>query len=266
MDDRTFRPMFQVVFSHAELATLFSLFGAAPTVGVDRDPLAGLTPEQTALVLETARHALRARDLVRLDDEQQPLLAADLMCVLSTIAAPQQVISAYRYAAGQDLPLAFFGYAAGDAHVVHTRPADLLHEFTLVPGKTALLERLAAFCAGDQAALLSRSQVVLPAQALASARVLADADQEADVVQVLRLAGIAEPDAKLLAADLLAPSAVVTITLAAQTEGDQAVRRDFVYWQSAQNQAARVFVPHGHEVVIASAGEQTFLSLLNEMV
>lgn len=266
MRDRVLLSPFRVVLSHVELAYLLSFFGVAPSIGVDRNPLEGLPAEQITIAQETASDALRARALLRFDAEGQPLLADDLLRVLGAYAGPQQMVTAYRYAADEALPLAFFGYVNDGDTVVHTRPGDLLHEFTLLSGASALIEALAAFCAGAKPAQLPRRQLSLPSQAIAAARAYADAGRALEVLQVLQEAGVPDPTAQSLADDLVTPSAVTTVTLLAQRDEGAPLRRDFIYWQSEPNNSALVIVERGSEVLIADGSEESISSIVNEMV
>jgi hypothetical protein len=216
--------------------------------------------------LETASAALRARDLLRFSNEQQPLLADDLVAVLSTYASPQLLISAYRYIVGEDLPLAFFGYLRNDNAAMHMRPADLLHEFTLFSEVSALTGALATFCAGAAPGELPHRRLAVPAHAIAAARAYADAGQAQAVSQVLLEAGVSESNAQFLADDLVTPVALTAVTLLVQPPDATPLRRDFVYWQSARSYSAMVIMEQGAEVLIADGSEKSIAEIVNEMV
>ncbi len=49
----------------------------------------------------------------------------DLLRVLESCANPHLIVTAYRYVAGEELPLAWFGYRRNGGDVIHTRPGDL---------------------------------------------------------------------------------------------------------------------------------------------
>jgi len=257
---------FRVVLSHVELLYLLQLFGATPAAGVDRDPLAGLSDEQITVALETAVAALRARDLLRFDSDQQPLLADPLLRVLGAYADPQQMLSAYRYRVDAELPLAFFAYVhEGDA-VMHRRPADLLHEFSLLGDPSELFPFLVAFCADVPLGELPERRLALPARAIAVARAHADAGNSQGVLEVLREAGMSETNAQLLANDLVTPAALTTMTFLVQQPGAAPRRRDFVYWQSERPNSAMLMVEQGAEVLIVDGSVASLTTLVNEMV
>lgn len=257
---------FRVVLSHVELLYLLHFFGATPAAGVDRDPLAGLSDEQITVALETAAAALRARDLLRFDGDQQPLLADPLLRVLGAYADPQQMLSAYRYRVDAELPLAFFAYVhEGDA-VMHSRPADLLHEFSLLGDPSELFPFLAAFCAGGALGELTERRLALPARAVAVARAHADAGNSQEVMQVLREAGLSELNAQLLATDLVAPAALTAMTFLVQQPDTAPRRRDFIYWQSERPDSAMLLIEQGAEVLITDGGVASLATLINEMV
>lgn len=256
----------QVVLSHVELVYLLRFFGVQPMVGVDRDPLADLPTEQIAVALETAGDALRARDLVRLDAEQQPVLADGLMRVLGAYADPQQMVSAYRFLTDDDAPAVFFGYVHNGDAVMHTRPADLLHKFTRLGDTRELIAALTVFCAGGAPGALPQRQFALPAQAIAAARAYADAGRTQDVFQTLVDAGVSASNAQQMAADLATPTALTTVTILTRRHGNDPMRRDFVFWQSERSDSAMVIVERGAEVMIADGSEASIATIVNEMV
>jgi hypothetical protein len=257
---------FSVVLSHAELAYLLALLGAAPTLGVDRNPFNGFSAETIAVAHATARDALRARDLLRLDVEERPLVNDDLLRVLQSYASPQMIVTAHRYVAGEELPLAWFGYRRGDAAVIHTRPGDLLHAFVLASDAGFLAQTLADFCAGGAAVSMPASApLTLAGSALAAARTYADAGAVDQIVQVLRTTGLDNDAATALAIELTHPVAMTAITIVATGSAAEARRRDAIYWQST-TPAARLIIYTGDGAVqISSGGAGDFLAILNEM-
>ena len=257
---------FSVVLSHAELAYLLSLVDAAPALGVDGSPLDGFSAGEMAVAYATARDALRARDLLRLDAADRSLVRDDLLHVLASYAKPHLIVTAYRYVAGEELPLAWFGYLHSDAVVLHTRPGDRLHAFALAADAAGLALALADFCAGDAPPAPASAPLTLPAGALAAARAYADAGQTGEVAQVLHSAGLDNDTAAALAAELNNPAAVTAITFAA-TGGDGGPRRrDAIYWQSTPPAARLIAYTEANVVQISSSGDASLLAILNEMM
>jgi hypothetical protein len=255
---------FSVVLSHAELAYLLTLFDAAPALGVDHNPLGALDDASRTVAYATARDALRARDLLRLDAADQPLVNDDLLRVLESYAAPHLIVTAYRYVVGEELPLAWFGYRRTGAVVIHTRPGDRLHAFALAPDVTSLMQALADFCAGGALPAPTPAPLTLTAGALAAARAYADAGQPTEVAQVLRAAGLDDDAAAALAAELNNPAAVTAITCVAPG-GFDPQRRDAIYWQSTAP-SARLIVYSGTDAVRIFGGDEAALQvLINEM-
>jgi hypothetical protein len=257
---------FQVVLSHAELAYLLTNFNAAPHLGVDRNPFDGLDDRQIAVAHATARDALRARDLLRLDAADQPLVHDDLLRVLESYANPHLIVTAYRYVTGEELPLAWFGYRRAGAVVIHTRPDDLLHAFVLAPDVAALARALVDFCAGGASPTPTRAPLTLPGGALAAARAYADAGQADQVAQVLRTAGLDDATATPLVADLNNPAAVTAITFVTNSVAAAPRRRDAIYWQSTTPSARLIVYTGADTVQISGGGTADLLAILNEMV
>lgn len=256
---------FSVVLSHAELAYLLSLLDATPTLGIDRNPFDGFNAQEIAVAHATARDALRARDLLRLDAEARPLVNDDLLCVLESYANPQLIVTAHRYAAGEELPLAWFGYRRGDVVVIHTRPGDLLHAFELAPEAAFLAQALADFCHGDAPPAPVSAPLTLPPGVMAAARASVDAGEIEQVAQVLRSAGLDNDAATALVTELTHPEAMTAITFVAAGNGAEPRRRDAIYWQSTPP-AARLIVYAGDAVQISSGGAADLLAILNEMM
>jgi len=257
---------FQVVLSHAELACLLTNFNAAPHLGVDRNPFDGLDDQQIAVAHATARDALRARDLLRLDAADQPLVHDDLLRVLESYANPHLIVTAYRYVAGEELPLAWFGYRRAEAIVIHTRPGDLLHAFVLAPDAAALTRALLDFCAGGASPTPTRAPLTLPGGALAAARAYADAGQTDQVAQVLRTAGLDDAAAATLATELNNPAAVTAITFVANGGAAAPRRRDAIYWQSTTPAVRLIDYTGADAVQISGGGAADLLAILNEMM
>lgn len=257
---------FSVMLSYAELAYLSALVGVEPTIGVDRNPFEGLSADEIAVAHTTARDALRARDLIRLDKEDLPLANDALLRMLGGYANPRVIVSAYRYVTDEELPLAWFGYLSEDATVIHTRPGDLLHALTAAPDVQSLARALIEFCSGGVLSTPAGAQLTLPARAIAEARASADAGDVGQVAQVLRTAGLDHEVAAALAADLSSPAAVTAITVAA-IEGDADLRRlDAIYWQSSRLTDRLIVYTERNEVQISDGNDSEFLAILNEMM
>lgn len=257
---------FQVVLSHAELAYLLTNFNVSPHLGVDRNPFDGLDDRQIAVAYTTARDALRARDLLRLDAADQPLVHDDLLRVLEVYANPHLVVTAYRYVAGEELPLAWFGYCSADVAVIHTRPGDLLHRFMVAPEMMILAQALADFCTNGTPATPVRASFILPGGVMAVARAYADVGQADQVAQVLRSAGLDAGAAQALAMELNNPAAVTAITLVATGADVRVQRRDAIYWQSTLPTTRFIVYTEGGVVQVSSGGSNDLLAILNEMV
>ncbi|HHY54540.1 MAG TPA: hypothetical protein GYA08_03805 [Chloroflexi bacterium] len=258
---------FSVVLSHAELAYLLSLLGAAPLMGVDHNPFDGFNAKEIAVAHATARDALRARDLLRLDAEGHQLVNNDLLHLLEIYTRPDLLITAYRYTTEEDLPLAWFAYRRNSGAAIHTRPGDLLHAFMRAPDAPFVAEALADFCASDVTVSLPASApLTLPGDVMATARAYADAGQADQVAQVLRTAGLDDVAATALAAELNHPVAVTAITFVATGDNTSARRRDATYWQSTPPAARLIVYTETGAVQISSGGVAEFLAIFNEMV
>lgn len=257
---------FSVVLSYTELAYLLTLLDAEPMLGVDRNPFDGLAAEEIVIAQATARDALRARDLLRLDLDDRPLVDDDLLRILESYVSPQMVVTAFRFVVGEELPLAWFGYRRADATVTHTRPGDPLHAFALAPDMTALARAMVEFCTGNGHPMAARVPLTISGSTLAAARAAAGEGQAAEVVQVLHATGLDNDAAASLAEDLCSPLAVTAIALVAAAGDAPARRRDAIYWQSSESTARLMVYAENDAVQISSGSEADLLAILDEMM
>ena len=259
----TSAPVFRTTLSHAEFSYLLKQVDSDLSIGVDRNPLDGLPEREIALAHIVARDALRARDLVRLDVDQAPLIQTQLLQTLQAYADPRQMVRALRYTSDDELPTAFFGYLHNGQTVTHTRPDDLLHELTLYNSPVGLLSSLVAFCTDGQVSAAPRQlSLALPGSTMAKARNHAENGRPLEIIKVLSEANVPAETATMLASDLVSPSTLTAITLFAIAQGGDLLRRECIYWQSEANHSALLIVYAGtpdqsvDQVLISDGDEQ----------
>lgn len=265
--------IFQTTLSHTEFAYLLKQFGARLSVGVDRDPLDGLSAEKIDIAYAVAGDAMRARGLVRLDSEQNLLIKNQLLQLLQVCANPRHLVTAFRYTMDDELPTVLFGYCRNGQTVMHTRPDDLLHELTFFDSLTGLLASLVAFCSGGRTTAPPRQlSLALPGLAVAEARNHAENGQTLEIVKVLNDANVPIEIANILASDLVSPSALTAITIFTLSEKGDESHRECIYWQSEANQSALLIAYAGSsdqiadQVLISDGDENSVLSIFDQMV
>lgn len=219
-----------ILLSRDELLLVLSQMETGYIPGLDADPLGELTDEQQSLALTVAGRGLMARELAGLTEDGQLVLHTALLTAVGVCAYSQNAIFAYRWPAGSDTPVRYFGHIRGDVAVAHTRPQDVLHLFSLTPSRAALIDEIVALAAGsaatNKASVAPAGELTVSGADLGRARELA-ASGAADAAAVL-LGGAGQSPAAVALADLLAASPDVTIlqTLK-QLETGAVEKRDF---------------------------------------
>lgn len=157
---------FRVLLSHEELAYVAGLLGATPAVGIDDNPLAGLSEVEVRLALAVAGRGLRARRLVQEDDAGRAHVQSDLLAGVGAYCYPQRVVTLYHWLPGAALPSACYGYVRQETVVLHQRPAPALHDLQLLATSAALVDALLGLGAVTGVGAASGDSFQLPAALL----------------------------------------------------------------------------------------------------
>lgn len=217
-----------ILLSRDELLLVLSKLDSAYIPGLDADPLGELTAEQQSLALTVAGRGLMARELAGLTEDGQLVLHTALLTVVGVCTYSQNAVFAYRWPAGSDTPVRYFGHIRGDVAVAHTRPQEVLHLFSLLPSRAALIDEVLAFSRSSTSSEKSNfsGELIVSGGDFGRARELAAAGS-ADEAAVI-LGGADQNPAAVALADLLAASPDVTIlqTLK-QLETGAVEKRDF---------------------------------------
>jgi hypothetical protein len=232
--DTNLQPL-TVILSREELLAVLDVLRAPMIPGLDRELSGELTPEQEAFALVVARRALLARGLAQTQAGGEFLLHRGLLTMVGACAYAQASILAYCWPSGAPTPERLFGHIRGDDVVAHTRPAAVLHRFTGLPSKDALVEQALAFCGFDAAPPGVAFDFTVSRQDFADARQFTDAGNATAATALLVQGGVsAAAAAALVATWAAAPRVSVLQTLTQQ--GTQAVRtREFTLMQSGQH-------------------------------
>lgn len=234
-----------ILLSRDELLLVLGELDSDFLPGLDADPLGELTAEQQSLALTVAGRGLMARDLAGLTEAGDLVLHTALLTAVGVCAYSQNALYAYHWPAGSDAPTRYFGHLRGDVAVAHTRPQEVLHLFSLLPSKAALIDEVVALSRSSTSPKKSKVSDALAVSGadFGRARELAavgDADAAA-----LALGGAEAGPAAIALADTLAGAPDVTIlqTLK-QLESGDVQKRDFTLIAS-QN---------GHDAWLITAG------------
>lgn len=221
------------VLSREEVLFTLNLLEAPFIPGLDPDPLGEFNPEQRALALTIAGRALRAREMVQIHNGGEWVLHNVLLAAVGSCAYPQSVVSIVHWMPQSDTPARFFGHVRGNEVVAHTRPADVLHRFALLPSKDQLLMQTLAFCRYENGVSGPTFELSVPGAVFAQVRELATAGETARAVELLTGQGVA-PDAAAGLMETLAASPQVSILQTLKGQGDGSVQKqDLTLLQSS---------------------------------
>ena len=135
-----------MVLSREELLLTLRTLETESIPGIDSDPLGALTSDGLALAHTIAERSLRARGLAQVQADGSVALHNALLTAVGVCAYATQTVFVYHWPEDGEVPIRYFGHIRGEDFVAHTRPEDVLHLFTLLPTKEALLEQILQVC------------------------------------------------------------------------------------------------------------------------
>jgi hypothetical protein len=141
------------VLGREELALLLHIFHAPTLLGLDENPLEGMTEEQAAAAMVTAERALRARGLIRILEKENRIEVEPItMALVGSCLQPLYSVRISVQFQGEDLRTRYY-HIARHLTVEHASPETGLHEFTGVAEVKDMVPRMLAFLRlGDQVA------------------------------------------------------------------------------------------------------------------
>lgn len=220
--------------SREELLFTLNLLEAPFIPGLDPDPLGEFTPEQRALALTVAGRALRARELVHVHNGGEWVLHNALLAAVGSCAYAQSVAAVVHWTAQADTPTRFFGHLRDNAVVIHTRPADVLHRFALLPSKEQLLTQTLAFCHYENGVSGPDFELSVSGAVFAQVRELATAGETTRAVELLVAQAVAS-DAATALVNTLAGSPQISVLQTLKGQGDGSVQKqDLTLLQNGQ--------------------------------
>jgi hypothetical protein len=148
MDDMSeengFEPI-NVLLSREELIFVLDMLQADSIPGLDADPLGDLDPQQQAMSMVWAGRALRARELGQLNEAGEMVLHRAVLTAVGVCAYSSDAIFIFHWPEAGAEPSRYFGHIRGEDIASHVRPADILHQFSLLPDREHLLAQVFDF-------------------------------------------------------------------------------------------------------------------------
>ena len=221
------------LLSQDELVYILSLLSVTTLPGLEDDPAGEMTPEQQAVAHRVASRGLRARLLASLREDGEVVLQNNLLAAVGTCAFSQHAIFVNHWAINQTLPTPFFAHIRENNTVVHTRPADVLHFFALLPAATDLLQQILSFCEYTDAPASNPYTLKLPSALLTQVREKAEMGAKADAVNLMTATGNVAESAQAFGDTLATQYRASSVQLAKQKNG-QTEQQDILLLQDNQ--------------------------------
>ena len=135
----------KVRLSREELLFLLFTLKTDFIPGLDADPVGELSQEQKNLGLVYAERALRARDLVAVNENGALVVREALLLMIGTCAYSPMMITLHHFST-YDVPKQMFWHIRNGVTVAHTRPDAPLHDFAFVPNRETLVQQIIDEC------------------------------------------------------------------------------------------------------------------------
>lgn len=221
-----------VTLSRDELLLTLRLLEAETIPGLDDDPFGPMSEEQRTLAHVVAGRSLRARGLAQLNAEGDLTLHAGVLTAVGACAYAHKSLFLVHWPAPEETPRRYFGHVREEETVAHTRPADVLHQFLLLPSRDRLVAQALDFCGCGEMGGNGRFEFTISGRAFAGAREEAESGSGEEAAEVLTEAGVAAEAAEALVATLR-QGLRVTIFQTLRLQEDRTQKRDFTVLQNA---------------------------------
>lgn len=224
----------QILLSREELLFVLNLLQAGFIPGLDDDPLGELTAEQQAFALTVAGRALRARELAQLHPDGQWVVHNNLLLAVGSCAYAQRIISVYHWPANGALPRRFFGHLRENDIVTHTRPADILHLFSLLPSKEQLISQVLVACDLEDRSAPSPQELTVSSGDFVKLRELAGGGDTTGAMAMLVIHGTSPKTAQAFVSTLTDLAQVSILQILHGSPNGAVQKRDFTVLQNSQ--------------------------------
>lgn len=212
-----------LTLSHEEVVLLLRLLGAPTMPGIGENPLTGLTPEQSQLVLSSAERSLKARQIITVNADNSINVERFALALVGPCVMPElSVIATCNLKSRPPEPLYF--HLAQRMVVEHAITGPGLHTFAALLNRQVLLERLVSFLYLQSQIQLTTSTGTISVKLLGQAVELAG-EGNIDTTTILREGGLSDELSSILSKDLanlLANLGVVVINH--QLEGNDHIK------------------------------------------
>ena len=265
-DENGFEPI-NVLLSREELIFVLDLLQADSIPGLDADPLGDLNAQQRAMAMVWAERALRARELGQLNEAGELILHQALLTAVGVCAYSNNAIFIFHWPEAGAEPRRFFGHIRGQDIASHTRPVDVLHQFTLLPSREHLTAQVFDFCGYEDGSEPAALTMRVSNANFVRARELASAGQTQAAAELLT-SDTAPAETATAFTNTLADSPRLSILQTLKQAGEDTVQKsDFTL---VQNDKYAWFVAPAQEdeavLVVKTTNQGELETLLAELV
>ncbi len=175
---------------------------------------------------------MRARELAAIGENGELLVDERLLTAVGGCIYWQTALYAYHWPEPGQAPLRFFGYVRDGQAVAHTRPADVLHRFAVLPSAEALMEEVTAVCQCQTLPDAPATQFTLPRDTFVRARELAEEQETDAAAQTLQEASVPAETAQALTAVLAGAPRMSIWQIVKRDEDGETETRDYTLLHS----------------------------------
>lgn len=232
-DENGFEPV-DILLSREELIFVLDLLQAESIPGLDTDPLGELTAQQRAMAMVWAGRALRARQLGRLDENGELVLHQALLTAVGVCAYSSNAIFIFHWPRAGAEPSRYFGHIRGEHIASHTRPADVLHQFSLLPSQDHLLDQVFEFCGYEDGSEMTELTMTVSSTEFVRARELTSEGQMDAAIDLLTSDTVPAETAAAFVATLADSPRVSILQTLKQVDEDTVQKSDFTLVQNGE--------------------------------
>lgn len=225
-----------LVLSSDELRLVLGLLQAETLPGLDPLPENLQAPAARELVDLVASRTLRARGLAQLVQEDGSLrLHPTLLTAVGVCAYAASSLFVFHWAEPGTIPERYFGHIRSDDVVLHARPEQDLHLFSILPGRSALYQRLMEACAFELDAPEEALNFQVSSPIFVQVRELAYASAVKDATRLLIDNQVPEQAAEQFVHTLSSPHQVAIMQTLQQVGNEQVNRHDATLLQNSDS-------------------------------
>jgi hypothetical protein len=224
-----------ILLSREELLLVLNLLEAESVPGLDADPLGELNVDGLALATIVAGRGLRARELARVGEDGELQVHSALLTAVGVCAYSSNTIFVYHWPGGEATPVRYFGHIRGDDIAAHTRPEDVLHQFTIMPSREHLIEQVLTVCEYAEAPQTSALELTVPEDDFVQIRELAGQGKVDEAVEYLGSKNINTEAGRAFVSTLAQSPRVSILQSLAQEDNEAVHKRDFTLVQNREH-------------------------------